>query len=60
MARTPAQIAPVSTPDTEAIMTATTPPTRPFTAETIVAVHRLVVRRRYPETITRHPKTNAG
>jgi hypothetical protein len=33
----PVQIAPVSTPDTEAIMTATTPITTPLTAQTTAA-----------------------
>jgi hypothetical protein len=53
------QIAPVSTPNTEAIMTATTPTTAPLTAQTAAAVHRAVVPHRHPEVIMRHPKTHA-
>ena len=53
------QIAPVSTPNTEAIMTATTPSTAPLTAQTAAAVHRAVVPQRHPEMIMRHPKTYA-
>jgi hypothetical protein len=37
IAHMPVQIAPVSTPDTEAIMTATTPITTPLTAQTTAA-----------------------
>ena len=41
------QIATVSTPNTEAIMTATTPITTPLTAQATAAVHCVVVRRIY-------------
>jgi membrane-bound lytic murein transglycosylase len=47
------QIAPVSTPNTEAIMTA------PLTAQTGAAVDRAVVPHGHPEMIVRHPKTHA-
>ena len=40
-------------------MTATTPVSTPFNAQTTAAVHRAVVCRRQAEMITRHPKTNA-
>jgi hypothetical protein len=54
------QIEPVSTPNTEAIMTAATPTTAPFTAQTAAAaVHRAVVPHRHPEMIVKHPKANA-
>jgi hypothetical protein len=54
------QIAPVSRANTEAIMTATTPTTAPFTAQTTAAVHRAMVGHRHLEMIMRHLKTHAG
>ena len=41
------------------IMTATTPVTTPFNAQTAAALHRAVVSQRQAEMVTRHPKTNA-
>jgi hypothetical protein len=40
-------------------MTATTPITTPFNAQSTAAAHRAVVCHRQAEMITRHPKTNA-